>query len=151
MELALVTLDSTELSGHHSHIGSFAPATKIIISSNFFVLSLAPSESRIVRLEARYATFNGKVSREEAVTAIAEADTHLLYEIADFGETATFGASFPREQEKGPIIGLGLVPVDDEHYGVTCLSAHGKKHSISITARHAKWPANTRFLILRPL
>jgi hypothetical protein len=177
MKCTLVAPDSKTESGHQSHVGSHAKATKMTISLDLFVLligntpreallavaqydilvvvdyakKLPPEDLGIRRLEVDYATFNGRISSEEAIKAIAAVDTHLPYVIAGFDETAAFGASYPEEQKKHLVVGPKLVPTDDTHYGITVLSAYGKKRRISIIPPHVQWPANTRFLILRPL
>lgn len=173
MKLALVRPQAGLI--HHSQVGAPAEATKIKISKDFFILlvgntprealiavggynlltsidyakGLPSSIPGIIRLEARYATFDGRVSSEEAVKAIIEADPDLPFAPAGFDVTAAFGASFP-DQQKSPIVGLELVPTDDEHYGVTCLSTYGEKRRIHIVSRYVKWPTNFRFLIIRP-
>ena len=103
----------------------------------------------IVKYEARYFSFNHSISSENAVREIESADTTNPWLSAKIEHVLSHGKTFPEEQRKFPIIGLGSVAKIDDDRIVPCLGEGGSGRSLDLDWWVYGWDPNYRFLAVR--
>ena len=99
----------------------------------------------VVECEARYFHFNRNIFSEKAIEAMKEAG----WESAQIEHVLSLGATFPEEQRKFPIIGLGSVALVGGDRRVPCLSGDGSGRSLGLYWFVHVWGAYFRFLAVR--
>src|SRR5438552_3599490 len=67
------------------------------------------TDKGVVEFEARYFHFNRDISSENAIKEIEATDTANPWSTAEIEHVLSHGKTFPEEQRKFPIIGLGSV------------------------------------------
>ena len=105
--------------------------------------------SGIVHFEGRYFHPNRGISSEDAVTGIGELDTENPWMPAETEHMLAFGAKYPDEQRKHPIIGLGSVAVVVNNRRVLYLDGGASERFLSLVWWGRKWNAVYRFLAVR--
>jgi hypothetical protein len=95
--------------------------------------------------EARYFHFDRKISSENAVAGIKEAG----WEPAKIEHLLSHGKTFPEEQRKFPIVGLGSVAKVDGRRVVPSLSRDDSKRDLGLDWFDFVWHASYRCLAVR--
>lgn len=103
----------------------------------------------IVEFDARYFHFNRSISSENAVKEIESADTANPWMPAEIEHTLSHGKTFPDEQRKFPIVGLGSVAKVRGYRGVPCLSKGGSRRRLFLDWWYDVWDPGYRFLAVR--
>ncbi len=98
-----------------------------------------------VEFEAVLFHFDKDVSSENAKKQIEEAG----YEVGKIEHVLSFGANYPEEQRKFPIVGLGSVGEVDGRCRVPCLGRGGSGRHLFLGWWVGAWPAAFRFLGVR--
>ena len=105
----------------------------------------------VIEFETRVIHFNRSISSEDAIEAIKHINTENPLEPAKIEHLLAFGAKYPEEQRKYPIIGLGSVAeVDGDRY-VPCLGQGGAGRGLSLYWWDGDWDGGCRFLAVRKL
>jgi len=99
----------------------------------------------IVEFEAVLFHFDKNISSECAKKQIEQAG----YEVAKIEHILSFGANYPEEQRKFPIVGLGSVGRVDGCRDVPCLSGSGSERDLNLDWWDDDWRAYYRFLGVR--
>jgi hypothetical protein len=105
--------------------------------------------SGIVHFEGRYYHPNCSISSENVVTGIEELDTENPWMPAETEHTLAFGAQFPDEQRKRPVIGLGSVAVVGGYRRVLALVGGASGRRLNLRWWDNEWGAPCRFLAVR--
>ncbi len=71
------------------------------------------------------------------------------FEVGKIEPILSFGANFPGEQRKFPIVGLGSVVEFGGNRRVPCLDRGGVKRGLNLTWWCSHWPIHCRFLGVR--
>jgi len=103
----------------------------------------------IVKYEARYFSFNHSISSENAVREIESADTTNPWLSAKIEHVLSHGKTFPEEQRKFPIIGLGSVAEIGGYRYVPCLGEGDSKRLLHLLWWGFDWRPACRFLAVR--
>jgi hypothetical protein len=107
------------------------------------------TEKGIVEFEGRYFHFNQNISSESAVEEIESADTANPWSPAKIEHLLSHGKTFPEEQRKFPIIGLGSVAWIGGGRGVPALREVDSKRNLSLNWSGYGWLPISRFLAVR--
>ncbi len=99
----------------------------------------------VEEVEAKLFHFDRNISSEEAIR-LMEAEG---WEIAKMEHLLAFGAAFPDEQRKFPIIGLGSVGEVDGNRYVPCLLRNASKPYLHLHWLVSDWNSSYRFLAVR--
>lgn len=99
----------------------------------------------IVEYEARYFHFNRDISSDDAVAAMKEA----VWEPAKIEHILSCGKTFPEEQRKFPIVGLGSVASVGGDRSVPCLDRDDSERRLGLRWFAYGWGADYRFLVVR--
>ncbi|MFA5942353.1 MAG: hypothetical protein WC798_01635 [Candidatus Paceibacterota bacterium] len=86
----------------------------------------------IAEFEARYFHSNRNISSEDAVKEIESADAENPWMPAKIEHVLSHGATFPEEQRKFPIIGLGSVAGVVGSRSVPCLFGDGSERRLDL-------------------
>jgi hypothetical protein len=89
--------------------------------------------------------FNRNIESDEAVKEMAKRGLRP----ADLAELLAFGAAFPEEQRKYPIVELGSVARIGGSRYVACLYRDDSRRSLSLLRWGGSWDADYRFLAVR--
>jgi len=73
------------------------------------------------------------------------------YEVGKIEHVLSFGAQYPEEQRKFPIVGLGSVGEIRGERRVPCLDRGGFKRGLNLTWWASHWPIHCRFLGVRKM
>ena len=111
----------------------------------------APKGEGVVEYEAKLFHFDRNLSSEQAVEAIKSADTTNPWEPGKIEHLLSFGAKYPEEQRKYPIIGLGSVAEVDGDRDVPCLYRSGAERLLDLIWWDGGWGGSCRFLAVRQL
>ncbi|MCX6786943.1 MAG: hypothetical protein NTY93_00210 [Candidatus Kaiserbacteria bacterium] len=103
----------------------------------------------IIQFEAHYFHFNRTISSDDAVKEIEKSDTANPWSAAKIEHVLSHGATFPEEQRKFPIIGLGSVAEVDGDRNVPCLDRDGSYRRLDLNWWSDDWDPNYRFLAVR--
>jgi len=103
----------------------------------------------VVEFEARYFHFDHNISSENAVKEIEQADKDNPWMSAKIEHVLAHGASFPEEQRKYPIVGLGSVGRFDGYRRVPFLYEGGSGRDLGLRWWDGGWPPICRFLAVR--
>jgi hypothetical protein len=98
-----------------------------------------------VEFEAVLFHFGKGISSDAAKKQIEAAG----YEVGKIEHILSFGANYPDEQRKFPIVGLGSVAEIGVDRLVPCLDRGGSKRGLNRTWWGSTWPAHCRFLGVR--
>ena len=101
--------------------------------------------------EARLFHFDHGSSSDGAVDAIKNADPADPWEPAKIEHLLAFGAKFPEEQRKYPIVALGSVVLPDGPRHVPYLYKDDSRRHLHLTWWALDWPDDARFLAVRKL
>jgi hypothetical protein len=71
------------------------------------------------------------------------------FEVGKIEHILSFGASYPEEQRKFPIFGLGFVGGVHSERRVLCLDRGGSKRGLNLPRWSNDWPVHSRFLGVR--
>ncbi len=99
----------------------------------------------IVEYEARYFHFNRNISSEDAVKEMEAAG----WQPAKIEHALSHGKTFPDEQRKFPIIGLGSVAEVSCSRGVPCLRGSVSERRLGLDWWGDVWSPDYRFLAVR--
>ena len=99
----------------------------------------------IVEFEARYFHFDRNISSEDAIEEIKKAG----WEPAKIEHVLSHGKTFPEEQRKFPIVGLGSVARVRGDRGVPCLGRCDSRRWLSLSWFGYGWNPLCRFLAVR--
>ena len=99
--------------------------------------------------EARYFHFDRNISSEAANKAIMEEDVANPWMSAPIEHLLTFGARFPEEQRKHPIVGLGSSARVRGYRDVPCLCEYDSRHELNLGWWDGGWAPDCRFLAVR--
>jgi hypothetical protein len=103
----------------------------------------------IVEVEACLFHFNREIESKDAIKAIESADKDNPWSASQIEHILAFGAFFPEEQRKFPIIGLGSVAeIRGDRY-VPALWKLGSKRSLDLSWFGSRWFGHCRFLAVR--
>ena len=104
----------------------------------------------IVEFEGRYFHFNCNVSLENTIKEIEVADTANPWSAAKIEHVLSHGKTFPEEQRKFPIIGLGSVAKVLGNRLVSYLGKGGSERYLDLLYRFDYvWSPGYRFLAVR--
>lgn len=103
----------------------------------------------VVEFEARYFHFNRDISSENAIKEIEAADTKNPWSAAKIEHVLSHGKTFPEEQRKFPIIGLGSVAKVFGDRRVPVLRSDGSQRNLDLRWFGGGWPPIYRFLAVR--
>lgn len=103
----------------------------------------------IVEFEGRYFHFNRNISSENAVGGIELADTVNPWSPAKIEHVLSHGATFPEEQRKFPIVGLGSVAWVYGDRSVPGLYGVDSGRRLSLGWWSGDWRPICRFLAVR--
>lgn len=92
---------------------------------------------------------NRSISSEDCIQLIKDTDKTNPWEPAQTEHLLAFGAKYPEEQRKFPIIALGSVGEVDGNRGVPCLDEDGSKRGLHLPWFGGGWRARCRFLAVR--
>ncbi len=96
--------------------------------------------------EARYEVLHfGRNIESDDAEAEIKRDERGLHS-ADLTETLAFGAKFPEEQRKYPVVGLGSVAEVGGGRRVACLRRGGSERYLDLGGRGGRWGGSCRFL-----
>ncbi len=98
-----------------------------------------------VEFEATLFHFNENISSENAKKQIEEAG----YEAGKIEHVLSFGANYPEEQRKFPIVGLGSVSEVSGARRVPCLFRGDSRRYLGLSWWGNDWSAHCRFLAVR--
>jgi len=98
-----------------------------------------------VEFEAALFHFGKDISSEDAKKQIEEAG----YEVGKIEHILSFGANYPEEQRKFPIVGLASVGKVSGRRYVPCLSGDGSRRRLDLRWWGGDWYARYRFLGVR--
>ena len=101
----------------------------------------------VVEFEARY--FHRNISSEDVVKEIESADTKNPWMPAKIEHVLAHGATYPEEQSKFPIVGLGSVAEVDGGRFVPYLSKGGSGRGLHLYWWNFDWDPSFRFLAVR--
>lgn len=105
----------------------------------------------IIEFESKLFHFDRSVSSEQAVELIKADDTTNPYEPAKIEHLLSFGAKFPEEQRKYPIIGLGSVARVGGRRFVPYLHGSDAERRLDLHWFVFGWSPGCRFLGVRKL
>lgn len=106
------------------------------------------------RFEARYFHFNRSISTKDVRKGIAEEDPSNPWMPAAVEHVLAHGATFPEEQRKYRIVGLGApwVEVPNRNTPCTpCLGGGGRRRMFWARHHWRLWKPDDRFLAVRPI
>jgi hypothetical protein len=103
----------------------------------------------IVEYEARMFHSNRSISSEDAIALIKKEDEQNPWEPAQTEHLLAFGAAYPDEQRKYPIIALGSVGEFDGHRYVPYLCGGGSERLLNLYWFDGGWSSFDRFLAVR--
>lgn len=103
----------------------------------------------VVEFEARYFRLNRNISSDDAVKEIESADTGNPWMPAKIEHTLSHGKTFPEEQRKFPIVGLGSVAEVSGSRHVPYLYEGGSKRGLYLDWWNDVWDPAYRFLAVR--
>lgn len=103
----------------------------------------------VVEFEARYFHFNRDISSENAIKEIESADTANPWSAAKIEHVLSHGKTFPEEQRKFPIIGLGSVAEVRGGRRVPGLDEDGSERRLRLRWFGRGWYQVCRFLAVR--
>ncbi len=103
----------------------------------------------LIEFEARYFHFDRNISSEDAIKEIESEDTENPWIPAKIEHTLSHGATFPEEQRKFPIIGLGSVALVFGGRHVPYLSLGGAERRLRLIWFGGVWGPFCRFLAVR--
>ena len=104
----------------------------------------------IVEFEGRYFHFNRNISSENTIKEIEAADTANPWSAAKIEHVLSHGKTFPEEQRKFPIIGLGSVAKVLGNRLVSYLGKGGSERYLDLLYRFDYvWSPGYRFLAVR--
>ncbi len=103
----------------------------------------------IVEYEFKYVHPNQAVSSETAVDLIKKEDSENPWEPAKVEHLLAFGAAFPDEQRKFPIVGLGSVGEVGDDRRVPCLYRYDSRRVLYLYWWDYDWYSGYRFLAVR--
>jgi hypothetical protein len=105
----------------------------------------------VVKFESHYFHFDRNISSESAVKEIEGADTANPWSPAKAEHVLSHGKTFPDEQRKFPIIGLGSVAKVYGYRLVPVLDGDDSKRSLYLNLHlwNADWHPAVRFLAVR--
>ncbi|HEY4480306.1 MAG TPA: hypothetical protein VJB58_02450 [Candidatus Paceibacterota bacterium] len=131
-------LDQMIVAGHYNwHNGN-------INATNFPVKG-----EGVVSFEARYFHWDENVSSEVADKAIQEEDPASPWISAAIEHTCAFGAKYPDEQTKYPVVGLGSSTQVFGSRLVPCLDRYGSERELDLGWWDGVWSPLCRFLAVR--
>ena len=93
--------------------------------------------------------FEDGISSETVIKIINEDDKNNPWSPAQAEHTLAFGAQFPEDQRKYPIVGLGSVAKVDGNRRVLCLDGDGSKRRLRLSWFGDGWYSRCRFLAVR--
>lgn len=102
-----------------------------------------------VEFEGRYFHFDRNISSENAIKEIKAADPKNSWSAAKIEHVLSHGKTFPEEQRKFPIIGLGSVAKVNGDRNVPYLSRDDSKRILDLSWFDGDWRAGCRFLAVR--
>jgi hypothetical protein len=108
-----------------------------------------PKGEGVVEFEARIFHFDRSIESKDAITAIEAADTENLWHAGLIEHLLTFGAKFPEEQRKYPIIALGSVAEIGGRRSVPELWEDRAERRLSLVWFDDRWRESCRFLAVR--
>ena len=135
-----LTLEQMVVAGHYDW------KNDAITAKNFPVKGTG-----IVQFEARYFHFDKDASSEAAVEAIVGEDPANPWGPAQTEHTLSYGAKYPEEQRKFPIVGLGSSARVDGLRSVLCLSEVGSERDLGLGWWGGGWRRHCRFLAVRKI
>jgi hypothetical protein len=106
---------------------------------------------RVVQFERKLFHFDCDMLPEKAVEAIRRADAMNPWEPAKIEHLLAFGAKYPEEQRKYPILALGSVALVGGVPYVPCLRWDGLLRYLALPWWHSGWNSRCRFLAIRKL
>jgi len=98
----------------------------------------------VVEFEARYFHPDYTISSDDAIATM-----NAGWEPAKIEHILALGATFPDEQRKFPIVGLGSVAEVDGSRVVPCLSKDGSRRGPGLSWWGLDWDSDCRFLAVR--
>lgn len=104
-----------------------------------------------VTLETNLFDFSQTISSEAAVDAIAKADPRNPWRVAMIEHELAYGATYPEEQQKFPIIALGSSCRMGGDRFVPCLRRGVSERDLDLCCWDDDWNAVCRFLVVRPV
>ncbi len=107
------------------------------------------SGTGIVKFEARLIHPDRDISSDDAEAQIRALDPQNPWEPGKIEHLLSFGAKFPKEQRKRPIVGLGSVARVDGCCDVPCLDRDGSERGLHLLWGGDGWDAVSRFLAVR--
>lgn len=99
--------------------------------------------------EGRYFHFGRKISSEEAVQRIEKEDPNNPWSRSRLPQQLSFGAKFPEEQRKFPIVALGSVAEVEGGRRVPYLDGSGSHRGLRLYGWGGDWLPAVRFLAVR--
>jgi len=105
----------------------------------------------IVKFEARYFHFNHNISSEDARKEIEESDTTNSWMPAKVEHLLSHGETYPEEQLKFPVIGLGSVAKVDGGRVVPFLGGGDSGRDLDLGWWVGDWAPDYRFLAVRKI
>lgn len=103
----------------------------------------------VQEFEAHLVHPNRSISSEDCVKLIGDTDKANPWEPAKTEHLLAFGAKYPEEQRKYPIIGLGSVGVVDGGRRVPYLYRGDAGRRLSLAWWGSGWSSDCRFLVVR--
>lgn len=103
----------------------------------------------IVEFEARYFHFDRDISSEDAIKEIQIADTTNPWMVAKIEHMLAHGSTFPEEQQKFLIVGLGSSTEVNGYQCVPYLDVHGPERNLFLSWFGSGWFPASRFLAVR--
>lgn len=127
-------LEQMIAAGHYDWATTDITANRFLIEGN-----------GMVEFEAVLFHFDKDISSEDAKEQIEQAS----YEVGKIEHILSFGANYPKEQLKFPILGLGSVGVVDGRCGFPCINGSESRRRLSLGWCDIVWSARCRFLGVR--
>lgn len=131
-----LSLEQMIVAGQYGYTNSDITAKRFSIRGN-----------DIVEYEASYFHFNRSISSEDAMKEIEQAG----WSPAKIEHVLSHGKTFPEEQRKFPIIGLGSVAEIRGARGVPCLGRNGSRRDLDLLWFGSVWNVDSRFPAIRKI
>ena len=143
-EVFRLTVDYSQLLEHMIITGRYDWTNDDITAKRFPTVG-----EGTIEFEARYFHFNRNISSENAVKEIERADKDNPWVPARNEHILAFGETFPDEQRKFPIVGLGSVAKVRGHRYVLGLGRNDSDRGLYLLWWYDDWYPNCRFLAVR--
>ena len=105
----------------------------------------------IEQFEAKIFHFDRNTASQDNVDAIKADDPANPWEPGKIEHLLAFGAKYPEEQRKYPVIALGSVAKVDGLRRVPCLGVRGRERDLGLGWWNDGWLGRCRFLAVRPV